>query len=209
MTVRSHTLLPLALLVLSLPAAGCAEKKLAIFDKPAIDEVHTLVIIPFQSPQDASAGPVVSGLVGVHLESSRLVELSVLEAPVLWRLTAADSPATAAAISDEAAMRIAREMGADAVLTGTVTYSIQYATPGNMPAGMKSSMKGGDFQRKFAVRKGTVSVNLRILSIKANRAIYSHTGSAGGPAQSTLLSKAFRIALKPFEDYVRSSREKK
>ncbi len=183
-------------------AGGCAAKGPAVFDKPAIDNIHALAVPPLQSPQDPSAGALVSGMIGVRLQSARLPELSVIEPPVLWRL----GGGPAGAMTDEDALRIAREMGADAVLTGTVTYGVAFVADSTTPRAMRESMKARDFQRDFGARKATTSVNLRILSVKANRAVYAHTGAAGGGEGSELLAKAVQAALKPFEDYVRTSR---
>ena len=183
-------------------AGGCAAKGPAVFDKPAIDNIHALAVPPLQSPQDPSAGALVSGMLGVRLQSARLPELSVIEPPGLWRL----GGGPAGAMTDEDALRIAREMGADAVLTGTVTYGVAFVADSTTPRAMRESMKARDFQRDFGARKATTSVNLRILSVKANRAVYAHTGAAGGGEGSELLTKAVQAALKPFEDYVRTSR---
>ena len=191
-----------ALLALSVAAAGCGGQGPAVFDKPAIDNIHTLAVPPLQSPQDPSAGPLAAGMIAVRLQSARLPKLSVVEPPVLWRL----QEGARQAITDEAAMRIAREMGADAVLTGTVTYGVRFVADGTTPRAMRESMKAAAFQRDFGARKATASVNLRILSVKANRAVYAHTGTAGGGEGSELLVKAVQAALKPFQDYVRTSR---
>jgi hypothetical protein len=183
-------------------AGGCAGKGPAVFDKPAIDDIRALAVPPLQSPQDPSAGPLVSGMIAVRLQSARLPKLSVVEPPVLWRL----QEGARQAVTDEAAMRIAREMGADAVLTGTVTYGVRFVADRTTPRAMRESMKARDFQRDFGARKATASVSLRILSVKANRAVYAHTGTAGGAEGSELLVKAVQAALKPFQDYVRTSR---
>jgi hypothetical protein len=183
---------------------GCAEKKPAIFDTRGMDQIHTLLVVPLQSPQDASAGPVVSGMIGVKLQSQRLPKLSVLEPPVLWRVAA--SQAGAAGLKDEEAVQVAREMGADAVLTGTVTYGVKMATPGDLPGAMRESMKDVNFQQDFAARQGSASVNIRIVSLSANRPVYAHSGTAGGAGGTDVLRQAYEAALKPFEDYIRNSR---
>ena len=189
------------LLALSV-AGGCGGKGPAVFDKPAIDDIRALAVPPLQSPQDPSAGPLASGMIAVRLQSSRLPKLSVVEPPVLWRLAEAQT----GAMTDEDALRVAREMGADAILTGTVTYGVAFVADSTTPRAMRESMKAADFQRDFGARKATASVSLRILSVQANRAVYAHTGAAGGAEGSELLGKAVQAALKPFEDYVRTSR---
>lgn len=184
--------------------AGCAPKRPAIFDTQGMDEIHTLLVVPLQSPQDSSAGPIVSGLVSARLQSGRLPKLSILEPPVLWRL--AGPGAGSKGLADEEAVRIAREMGADAVLTGTVTYGVKLAMPADLPVAMRESMKDMKFQQDFAARQGSASVNLRILSIKANRPVYAHSGASGGAGGAEVLRQAYEAALKPFEDYIRTSR---
>jgi len=186
--------------------AGCAEKLPAVFDKTGIDGIGTLLIVPLQSAADPSAGPVVSGMLTTRLRAAKLPKLTIVVPPQIWRLDPKGPANGAQVMTDDEAKRIARDMAADAVLTGTVTYSVKLATAQNMPGSMEESMKDIDFQQDFAARQATATVNLRILSIKANRAVYAHGGTAGGTQSSEHLMQAAQEALKPFEDYVRASR---
>ena len=184
-------------------AAGCAPKPPAVFDKPGMDGIHSLVVTPLTS-SDPSVGPIISGDVVAKLLSPAVKDLAVMQSPVLWRL-AGDAP-RAKGLSDADALALARAMGADAVLIGRVGYAVELVKAKNMPAGLEKNMEATEFMRDFSSHKGEVSVNLRILSVQAGRAVYEHSAQAKGAGESGLLAKAAEDALKPFEQYVRSSR---
>ena len=104
----------LRLMVLLLAAStvlvGC-EPEPTTYNVPSLLAVHHLLIAPMRS-SDPAVGPVASGATFVHLANAALPQLTVAEAPILWRLGGA-TPQTA---EDLAAA--ARQFGADAVLTG-------------------------------------------------------------------------------------------
>ena len=184
-------------------AAGCAPKPLAVFDKPAIDGIHSLVVTPLTS-SDPSVGPIISGDVAAKLLSPAVKGLAVMQSPVLWRL-AGDAP-RAKGLSDAGALALARAMGADAVLIGRVGYVVELVKDEEMPAALSKDREGGVFMRDFAARTGEVSVTLRILSVQAGRAVYQHSAQAKGAGEGGVLTQAAQDALKPFEQYLRSTR---
>lgn len=194
-TTGDRMVLP-AVVVTALLAAGCAEEKIAVFDKAAIDQIRTLMVLPLNSQQEPDAGPIASGMITSRLKAARYKNLSIVEAPALWRL----DPGRAKGIADEAAIRAARGMGADAVLTGTFAYSVSLAKSGTLPAG--KAAKGVKVHEKFALRKGDGSVNVRILSVAAARPVYAHAAAAKGHQTSALLAKCVEAVLQPLEKHL-------
>ena len=195
--------------LLALALAGCGGKAPAVMEKMAIDRLHTVVVLPLQSPQDAGAGPVVSGMLLEQLAALRKPGLSAVEPPVLWRLGTGPLADRSAPVGDQQALRIARDMGADAVLTGMVTYAVQLVAGRKMPAEMEGPMKDMDFQRDFAARRATAAVNVQLLSVADNRAVYAHSGAAGGDGGLQVLRDAADAAIAPLERYLRQSRPSK
>lgn len=187
--------------------AGCADKGPAVFEKVAIDKLHTVAVLPLQSPQDSSAGAVASGMLLEHLAALRKPSLTPTEPPILWRLGEGTLSDRLSPLSDEQALRIAKDMGADAVLVGTMTYSVQLAAAGKMPADVeRGPMKDLDFQRDFAARQATAAVSLQLLSVPDNRAVYAHSASANGEGGVQLLKDTTAAAIEPLERYLRQSR---
>jgi len=192
---------------LALTAVGCAPEP-EVFDKAAIDGLHKMMVLPLPSPQEPSAGVVVAGVAGAQLKAQRFPRLEVLEAPALWRLTASSTqPVT---ISQEEAIRAAQAVGADCVLTGAVDYAVSVPKDAsNLPPAMRGAKgQSMEYQKSFIVRKADVTVTVRILAVESARPVYVHKASSKGECGSRLLSESFQKAVKPFEDYVRSSRKK-
>ncbi len=195
---------PLMLAVLLAWSAGCAPKPPTVFDKPAIDQIHKLLVVPLQSPAEKSAGTIVSGMIAAQLQGQRLAKFTVVEPPALWRLRAAQPGPPA--LQDEVAVKVARDMGADAVLAGTAAYSIELAG-GGKPRAARGSVKAEEYQRCFAARKGVASISVRILSASAGRAVYAHSAPTKGLGSSKLLADGAAKALQPLVEYLRSSRK--
>ena len=190
------------LLVVAWFASGCEDPP-AVFDKIAFERVHTLMVLPLQSSQDPSAGPIASGMVIEELSLDRPKDWTVCDAPVLWRL-AGGKGAQTGGLSDDEAMKIARFAGVDAVLLGTATHAVTITTDGKLPRNLQENMRTEDFQQHFGRRSCATSINLRILSVAENRAIYSNTAQGNGGAESALLRKVVRNVLAPLRNQLKN-----
>ena len=199
-------LIALLLAPAALAAVGCAPEP-EVFDKAAIDGLHKMMVVPLQAAQEPSTGQIVAGLAEARLQTLRLPQMQVLEAPALWRLTATSTQPVS--IPDEQALQAAQAVGADCLLTGTVTYAAR--TPqgaSNLPPGMRGATgQSMEYQKSFLVREADVTVSVRILSVQSARVVYAFKADTKGLASSKLLSDAFQQAVKPFEEYLRSSRK--
>ena len=196
----------LALAALVVLCVGC-EPKPAVFDMAAIDGVHKLLVFPLASSHDPSAGPITSGMISARLETARYERFHVVEAPALWRL-AGDSPGE---VSPATAAQIARQMGAQAALTGAVGYTIALDKIGNYPGAeiTKKDPMAKQRLRDFAARRGDIQVRLRIISAATGKDIYVHSAKAEGLGESKLIRKAAEKALEPLERYLRDSKAKR
>lgn len=191
---------------LGLLCAGC-EPKPAVLDMAAIDSVHKLLVLPLVSSADPSAGPITSGMISARLATARYERFHVVEAPALWRLAGA-SPVP---IPEAAAVQIARQMGAHAVLTGAVGYTIALDKHINFPGAEVAKMDPMARQRlrDFAARKGDIQVQLRIISAATGKDIYVHSAKADGLGESKLIRRAAEKVLEPLEKYLRDSKNKR
>ena len=154
------------------------------------------MVLPLQSPQDPSAGPIAGGMIIEELCLDRVERFTVREAPVLWRLTDEDI-GRIGTISEAEAKRRARLSGVDAILIGTLSHMLTVAEDGSLPQNMQKQMKIGDFQRHFGKPQAATTINLQILSVSENRAIYSHSFHANGGGESELLRKIVVEVLRP------------
>ncbi len=196
----------LAVAGLAVLCAGC-EPKPAVFDMAAIDGVHKLLVFPLASSHDPSAGPITSGMISARLATARYERFHIVEAPALWRL-AGGSPGE---VPKATAVQIARQMGAQAALTGAVGYAIALDKKLNYPGAAITTKDPMAHQRlrDFAARKGDIQVRLRIISAATGKDIYVHSAKADGLGESKLIRKATEKVLKPLEKYLRNSKNKR
>ena len=194
----SHTTAVLVALTAASCFGGCAGVKPAVFDKASIAKVHKLVIVPMQTSLDPSTGPIVAEMAAekLQVQMAGRDDFAILMAPSLWRLKPG-----AAAPSDGQAVELARKAGAQAVLTGTVGYSVTLSDPKGLPS---AAGKGVSFARHFALRSGSGSIQLRMLRTEDGMAIYNHTALARGRANDRALSEALGRAIGPLETYLKS-----
>ena len=200
----SHlTALPIALAA-AICFGGCAPVKPAVFDKASIAKVHKLMVVPMQTSLDGATGPIVAEMAAERLQvqTARHHDFTILIAPSLWRL----KPGAAAAPTDRQAVELARKVGAQAVLTGTVGYSVTLSDPKGLPS---AAGKGVSFARHFALRSGSGSIQLRILRTEDSMTIYNHsalakTAMTKGHANDQALSEALTRAMGPLETYLKS-----
>ena len=178
---------------------GCAGPKPAVFDKASIAKVHKLMVVPMQTSLDPSTGPIVAEMATerLHVQMAGRDDFAVLMAPSLWRLT----PGAAAALTDRQALELAGKVGAQAVLTGTVGYSVTLSDKKGMPS---AAGKGVEFASHFALRRGAGSIQLRMLRTEDGMTIYNHTALAKGRANDRALSEALARAIGPLETYLKS-----
>lgn len=200
MTSRATAVLTLASLALATLCLGCGPEA-DVFDKAAIDRVRTITVVPPPAPQEPTAGPIVSGMLTARLRAARYKDLEVVMPPVLWRLQA-DSGRPAAQLVDRSqAVAIGRQLGADAVLTGTVNYSINLVFPPGLPKAILD-MKASEFKNKFATRVATAWVKFVLVRVRDDRDLYVNTGQAKGDDNSELIARAVDEAIKPLERHL-------
>lgn len=188
---------------------GCGDGSELVLETRAIDRIHTLVVVPLAGQGDASVGPVLSGLMVARLEGLRRDQLSVVEAPALWRLAA--TPTSQPPLDDQAALELARKMGAQAVLTGSVVYTCQLDASGvkYVPKAGKDELERVEFLKNFAVRKGQIKVDVRLLLADGGQAVYVGSASKHGQCDAELLQSAAQKAVEPLEKYLEKSRGKR
>ena len=200
-----HTYLA-AGLVLGTFGAGC-EPKPEVFDLTAIDTIEKLVVVPMASPNDPSAGAILSSLIAVRLEEGRWGRFRVVEAPALWRIAAAAQPELSAA----AAAQLAGKMGAQAVLTGSTTHATSFGEAVGVPddAKKKKEAEPVDFAQNFATRQGDTQVRVEILRADGARPVYVYTIREKGLEEADLLRRAAEKAVKPLEQHLEKTRGKR
>ena len=177
---------------------GCAVVKPAVFDKASIAKVHKLMVVPMQTSLAPSTGPIVAEMAAERLQVQMATsdDFAILMAPSLWRL----KPGSAVAPTDRQAVEMARKAGAQAVLTGTVGYSVTLSDKKSLPS---TAGKGVSFARHFALRRGSGSLQLRMLRTEDGMTIYNHTALASGRANDQALSEALAKAMGPLETYLK------
>jgi hypothetical protein len=181
--------------------SGCAGPQPVVFDKTSIARVHKLIIVPMQASQDQSTGPIVAELVAERLkiQLAGRDDFAILLSPSLWRLKQG-SPVSP---TDQQAVELARKAGAQAVLTGTIEYSVKLSDVGRLPS---AAGKGISFAEHFALRSGEGSLQLRMLRTEDGKTIYDHTAEAKGRTNDRTLSKALAKAVGPLETYLKSAK---
>jgi hypothetical protein len=201
----SHTTAVLVTLTVAICFGGCAEVKPVVFDKASLAKVHKLMIVPMQTSLDPSTGPIIAEMAAERLQVQMAGsdDFAILVAPSLWRLKPGTAPPT-----DRQAVELARKTGAQAVLTGTVGYSVTLSDPKGLPT---AAGKGVSFARHFALRSGSGSIQLRMLRTEDGMTIYNHTAlaktvPAKGRANDQALSEALGRAMGPLEIYLKSQK---
>ena len=189
-----------ALITAAICLAGCAGPKPTVFDQAGIDAVHKLLVVPLDSPHTPAAGVIATSLAAERLQYERYDDLTVFVAPAMWRLRAGAS----GAMSDNQAAALARQTGADTVLTGKTGFAVVVAKQPKLPG---SEIKAVKYTERFAVRSGAGAVHVRILAAQDARTIYAHNASAKGIDNARILAEAVTNALKPLETYLRKSRK--
>jgi hypothetical protein len=179
---------------------GCGPK-ITVFDKAAIDEVRTVLVVPFLSPHEATAGPIVAGMVATRLRTQPPPKLEIVVPPALWRLRNDRGQPPGQLVSRQDALRMAEDARADAFLVGTVNYSINLVFASSLPAAIRN-MKASEFKNKFATRHATAWVKVTLVSTKDDRDLYVHTGQAKGPDDSKLMAAALEAAVKPLQEHL-------
>jgi len=188
-------------LVMAGVCAGCGPK-LDVFDKAAINKIGNLLIVPLASPQERGAGPTASGMLLTRLRAANHPRLQVVSSPALWRIRHDGGEIPQQLLARKQALELAREMGADAVLTGSADYSLRFAFSRDVPEAVRK-MKGSATSR-FATSHGTASVELRLIRVADDRDVYVNRGSAKGHENSKVLSSAIAAAIKPLEAHLGS-----
>lgn len=199
MKIHANTLLWAAVAAMALLCGGCPEPK--VFDKAAINQLRSVVVMPLSAPNQSSAGPLASGRLAQRLRTPRYKNLEILVPPALWRLRHSSGRPPNQLLTRQDALAVAREMNADAVLTGTAGYAIARTFPSDLPAGI-SALKNPELRDKFAVRSAGVSVILRLVSVRQNRDLYVYHGKAAGADDTQLLTVAIDKAVKPLEQHL-------
>jgi hypothetical protein len=199
--------------ILALAAAtacvGCGDGSEMVLETRAIDQIHTLVVVPLAGEGDPSVGPVLSGLMVSRLEGLRRDQFSVVEAPAIWRLAA--TPTSQPSLTDQAALEVARKMGAQAVLTGSAVYTCELDASGvkYVPKAGKDELEHMEFLKNFAARKGQIKVEVRVLLTDGGRPVYAYSASKQGQCDAEQLRFVAEKAVEPLEKYLEKSRGKR
>lgn len=198
-----------ALALAAAACLGCGDGAELVLETRAIDQIHTLVVVPLAGEGDPSVGPVLSGLMATRLEGLRRDQLSVVEGPALWRLaaTATSQPP----LTDQGALELARKMGAQAVLIGSATLACELDAKGvkYVPKAGKDELERVEFLKYFAVRKGQIKVEVRVLLADGGRTVFAGSASQQGPCDAELFQSAAQKAVEPLEKYLEKSRGKR
>ncbi|MDP6634540.1 MAG: hypothetical protein QGG42_06560 [Phycisphaerae bacterium] len=197
----SHKRALLVALIGTICFCGCAGVKPTVFDKVSLAKVHKLMVVPMQASLDRSTDPIVAEMAAerLQLQMAGSDDFAVLIAPSLWRL----KPGSGASPTDQQAVKMARKAGAQAVLTGTIGYSVALSDKKGLPS---AAGKGVSFARHFATRRGSGSIQLRMLRTEDGMTIYNHTALARGRANDQALSEALAKAMGPLETYLKAQK---
>ena len=160
-----------------------------------------------RSPTDPSAGPIISGLIATNLEDKRLDRFHAVEAPVLWRLVVDKSKVLDP--DKKTAAEVARQMGAQAVLTGSAQHATTLGNVIRMRGASAKAQKSAEFMRNFAHRKGNIRVQVEILSADSGQAIYVHSTDAKGLQEAGLLRKVADKIVEPLIKHLEKTRGKR
>ncbi len=179
MIVRANKGLTVLLLAALWGAAGCGPPKPTHFDESAAADIHSLAILPMRSASEGM-GAFASGMTLVHLMDTALPQLTVTEAPTLWRLSAQPTVMTFGS-----AVAAGEEIGVDAVLIG----SAEYVPPGDE----------GD--------RAMATVTVQILSVQTGQLVYENTATAMDKNIPNVFTKAIAESLTAFETHLRNVRK--
>ncbi len=202
-TKRAKRTFGTGVVIAVLVLAGCGAKP-RVFNKSAIDQVNRIVVLPIESQADRAAGEVTFGLLLNRLVARRYDGLDILSPPVLWRIKNT-SAADAGTLTRDQAVSIGRELEADAVLTGTMGYTV----PMKADKSSKSPTGKGGKRDASARRIGESKLTLKLISVANGQDIYVHTAKRDGVAGDKVLRKTIDQAVVPLEQYLQSSRTKR
>ena len=144
----------------------------------------------------------VAGMIGPYLQQKRPGRITVTEAPILWRLGA--DPSQSGELSDDQALDLAREMGVDGVLTGSVDGTRDRdpdrKTRMNMSddeatAAQAQTMTTMQPRRRF--KTDPVRVRIRLLSLSSGTVVFDHAAQSNGSDPAIRLHNAMLKAIEP------------
>lgn len=181
---------PTILLWMMILTAGCllgCEEPVA--DELAIQNTQSVVIVPFRAPEsDPSAGPIAAGATSTTLQKDLHESVRVRIAPVLWRMTRPEQ----LGLDDTEALQLAKDLGVESVLTGSVNLTLEHEKKGKKP----KVLKAGQIPSS-SVPDGDVDVKLRLLSVPSGKCIYEMTGRADGDEPAKRMDAAVGKAVAP------------
>ncbi|MBN1555247.1 MAG: hypothetical protein JXA11_10915 [Phycisphaerae bacterium] len=166
---------------------GCGEKP--VYDEMAVRNTKSVVVVPFQSPaKDPSGGAIAAGMISSELLKEDLKDLQVRVAPVVWRI----SHPSEYGLSDTEAIQLAKTLGVDAVVTGTVNLTLETEKTDYKPKALKAGQVAGS-----STLSGDVVVTLRMVSAESGACIYSMNGKAKGTSPTGRMESATDKAVEP------------
>lgn len=184
--MRNTTIFLYATLLTASCLVGCEEP---VADELAIQNTQSVVVVPFgSSVSDPSAGPIAASVAGTTLQNDLHESVRVRVAPVLWRMTQPNR----LGLEDAQALQLAKNLGMESVLTGTVTLTLEHEKKGKKP----KVLKAGQIPSS-SVPRGEVVVKLRLLSVTAGKCIYEMTGRADGDEPAGRMNSAVDKAVGP------------
>ncbi len=180
---------------------GCGEPP-TVQDETAIRKTRSVLVLPLHSSDKSVSGTVVAGMIGPYLQQKRPGGITVTEAPVLWRLGA--NPSQSGELSDDQALDLARKMGVDGVLTGSVDGN-RYSDPGrktpmNMSDDEATAARAQTMttmQPRQRVKTGPVRVRIRLLSLSSGTVVFDHVAQSNGSNPAIRLHNAMLKAIEP------------
>lgn len=179
MIVRANKGLTVLLLAALWGAAGCGPPEPTHFDESAAAGIHSLAILPMRSSSEGT-GAFASGMALVHLMDTPLPQLTVTEAPALWRLSGHPTVMTFGP-----AVAAGEEIGVDAVLIG----SAEYVPPPDAGA------------------RAMATVTVQILSVQTGQLVYENTATAMDINIPNVFTRAIAESLTAFETHLRNIRK--
>lgn len=186
--MRNTILLLWAMLFSAGLLAGCEEP---VADTLAVQKIRSVVVVPFHSSaSDPSAGPVAAGICSAALQRDLGESVRVRVAPVLWRITRMQQWS----LDDAEAIQLAKDLGVDSVLTGSVNLTLEPSRTDEQP---ESKALKAAYVPTRSVPEGQDEVTLRLLSVSSGACIYEMKGRVGGDKPTKRMNEAVNKAIDP------------
>lgn len=166
---------------------GCGEKP--VYDEMAVRKTQSVLVVPFvTSAKDPAGGTIAAGMISRKLMEEDLKDLRVRVTPVTWRMI----QPTPRILSDAEAVQMARTLGVDGVVTGTVNLTMETEKPDYKPEALKAGQVPSSSDPS-----ADLVVTFRLLSTESGACIYSMNGRATGISSGGRMEVAIGQAVDP------------